>query len=129
MAEARRRPPRPEAGVRGREGGGRFAGGGRRVLGVGVKRLEKHQVSVRRAWCSALCTAGLSHCCCRSVLWEKGREGKGRGWRKGNPCGKHSGSVFRESGQRERCRIGGGMQRVPVEEYPGVRRVFIVQIH
>lgn len=75
VAEATRRPPRPEGGVRGREEGGMFARGGQRVFGVGVKRLGRHQVSVHRAWCSALCTAGLSHCCCLSVLWEK--EGQG----------------------------------------------------
>lgn len=60
-------------GVRGREGGGMFAWGGQRVLGVDVKSLGRHQVSVPRAWCSALCTAGLSH----SVLWQKGRAGVG----------------------------------------------------
>lgn len=76
VAEARRRPPRLQAGVRGRGGGGMFARGGQRVLGVGVKRLGRHQGSVHRAWCSALCTAGLSHCCCRSVLFGR-REGQG----------------------------------------------------
>lgn len=50
-----------------------FARGGQKVLGVGVKRLGRQQASVHRAWCSALCTAGLSH----SVLWQKGRAGVG----------------------------------------------------
>lgn len=76
MAEARRRPPRPEGGVRGREEGGMIARGGRRVLGVGVKSLGRHRVSVCRAWCSALCTAGLRHCCCLNVFFGR-REGQG----------------------------------------------------
>lgn len=81
----------------GKEVGG--AGGGRTVLGVGVKRLGRPQVSVRRAWCSALCTAGLSHCCRRSVLWEKGREGVGeKGILEGNVVGVCSG---REAGGKD----------------------------
>lgn len=76
VAEARRRLPRPEGGVRGREGGGMVARGGQRVLGVGVKSLGRHQVSDHRAWCSALCTAGLSHCCCLNVFFGR-REGQG----------------------------------------------------
>lgn len=76
VAEVSRRPPRPEEGVRGREGGGMFAWGGQWVLCVGVKRLGRHQVSVHLAWCSALCTAGLSRCCCRSVFFGS-REGQG----------------------------------------------------
>lgn len=72
VTEARRRPPRPGGNVRGRKGGGMFAWRGQRLLGVGVKRLGRHQLSVHRAWCSALCTAGLSH----SVFFGR-REGQG----------------------------------------------------
>lgn len=74
-----------------------FAWGGQWVLCVGVKRLGRHQVSVHLAWCSALCTAGLSRCCCRSVCSLEA--GKGRGWRKGNPCRKPSGSADKERGR------------------------------
>lgn len=76
VVEARRQPPRPEAGVRGREGGGMVARGGPRVLDVGVKSLGRHRVSVCCAWCSGLCTAGLSHCCCLNVFFGR-REGQG----------------------------------------------------
>lgn len=43
-------------------------------------------------------------------------EWKGRGWRKGNPCRKPSGSVYQER-PGEGYRIGGGMQGVAVEEF------------
>ena len=78
VAEARRRPPGREGGVRGREGGGMIALGGRRVLGVGVKSLGRHQVS---------CPPSLVQCFMHRrpqslllpecVLWEKGRAGVG----------------------------------------------------
>lgn len=105
VAGASRRPPRPEGGVGGRGEGGVFARGGRRVLGVGGKRPGRHRGSVHRAWCSALCTAGLSHCCCPNVLWEKGRAGVGeKGILAGNLVGVCTG---REAGAKNRWRNAG----------------------
>lgn len=89
VVEARRQPPRPEAGVRGREGGGMVARGGPRVLDVGVKSLGRHQVSCLP--CQVQCfmhrrpqSLLLPEC----VLWEKGRAGVGeKGILAGNVVG------------------------------------------
>lgn len=105
VAAARRRPPGPEAGVGGREEGGVCAPGGRRVLGGGVGRRGRHRVCVHRAWCSALCTAGLRHGGCPSVLRGQGRAGVGeKGILTGNLVAVCAG---REAGAKNRWRNAG----------------------
>lgn len=124
VAEASGRPLRPERGDRGRDGGGVLARGGCRAPGVGVRRPGRHQVCVRRAWCSAFCTAGLSRCRC--LVCSSG-EGQGRGWGKGMLAGNIVGCAEGERGRGTkpgRWRNAG----VAVEESRGFWGVFIVQL-